>query len=327
MVKEFSIRELNAGRIFTALCRYYKQDEEFRDSINLNFNITNKLCSWCSSEINHRLTSIDFTIEEYSISITAVKYNDIHYCGSDSCKVEYKKYNTNSSYKIMLNHNLESEIAAKEWIRNNNKSPFYKENHKTLDEYAESQRRNQDKERWDLMTEKANYSRSLNGYIRRYGDVEGVDRFNLTCVAKGHSIDNFVKKYGEIEGLDRFNNLVKSKVAKNGSYFGVISYTEKGERLLSSYELTFYNYICTYGLLDYYDVGMYYGGRYGHRSDFYFGILNLHIEIAGMMHHEQYRNKMKLKQELYKETCLVVLPEHMEQIVIDISHRIRELEQ
>ena len=37
LIRDFSIRELNSGRIFTALCRYYKLDKEFRDNINVFF--------------------------------------------------------------------------------------------------------------------------------------------------------------------------------------------------------------------------------------------------------------------------------------------------
>lgn len=323
--REFSLRELRSGRITTALFRLYKLDKEFRDSINTRFNIINKLCNWCSNEYNYRLNKIDFSIEDDSITIHSVEYNDIHYCGSNSCKIEYKKCNNNSAYKIMLNHNLNSEECAKQWIRTNNKSPFYKENHKTLTEYSESQRRNQDKEKWFLMTEKANYSRSLKGYIKKYGEIEGKIKFDGTCKAKGHSIDNFIRKYGESDGLIKLSNLIKTKMTKNGSYFGVISYTEKGERLLSSYELNFYNYIRAYELLDYYEVGIYYGGKYAHKSDFYFPILDLHIEIAGMMNHESYREKMSLKQELYKQRCLIILPEDIEQTVMDLANTIREI--
>ena len=326
LIRDFSIRELNSGRIFTALCRYYKLDKEFRDNINVCFNIKNKFCNWCSEkEQNFRLNCIDFSIENNIINILSIKYYDIHYCGSDKCKEEYKKYNTNSAYKIMLNHNLPSEIEAKEWIRNNNKSPFYKENHKSIDEYSESQRRNQDKEKWNKMTEKANFSRSLSGYIKKYGEFEGRIKFNETCKAKGHSVENFVERFGEIEGINRFNNLIKTKISNNGSYFGVISYTDKGEKLLSSYELTFYNYIKTYDLINYYDVGIYYGGRYGHKSDFYFEILGLHEQIPGMMHQQSYREKMELKKELYKDKCLIILPENIEQTVIELSKKIREI--
>lgn len=327
LVRTFSLRELKSGRIFTALCRYYKFDKEFRDSINSQFGITNKLCNWCSGtkKENYRLNNIIFSVINTDITISSIEYSDIHYCGLNDCKEIYKTYNSNSAYKIMLNHNLGSEIEAKHWIRNNNKSPFYKENHESGDKYSESQRRNQDKEKWALMTEKANFSRSLSGYIKRYGEIEGRNRFNETCKSKGHSIENFVEKYGEIEGINRYNNLVKFKVASNGSYFGIISYTDKGERLLSSYELSFYHYIKVYNLLDYYDVGIYYGGKYGHKSDFYFEILDLHVEIAGMMHHQHYKEKMELKKKLYKDKCLIILPENIEQTVIELSKKIREI--
>lgn len=91
-----------------------------------------------------------------------------------------RSLNPNSAKFISLVMNI-TEDQAKVWIRNNNSSPFYKENFSSDKEYVLSQSRDL---RWHIekygeeigakkyneLIKKQNYSRSLAGYIEKYGD-------------------------------------------------------------------------------------------------------------------------------------------------------------
>jgi hypothetical protein len=112
-----------------------------------------------------------------------------------------RKMNPNSAKFISLVMNF-SEEEAKSWIRNNNSSPFYRENFSTQEEYFASQTRDLDwhkkkygedlgVKKFEDLIRKQNHSRSLSGYVDRYGPL-GALKYQKTQKRKDSmTLDSF----------------------------------------------------------------------------------------------------------------------------------------
>lgn len=299
----------------------YVSDSEFRETINEKYGFTNEKCNWCNNRLNLRAEFIENTLNNNVITVINVKKRNIFYCGHEECKALIKNYNPNSAYSVMKMHNLKSLDDALKYIKTHNKSPFYRENHETSAAYTEFQRRNDDVEKFAASNTKANFSRSLDGYIQRYGEELGNEIFEKTQKKKGITLENFIEKYG-VDGKALFEKHVETRTKRNGSYFGTILYTHKGERLESRNEFVFYTKLVDAGLADHYKTQCFYGGERGHHSDFYFEDLDLHVEIAGMMHHEKYKNKMAFKKEIYGDKCVIIETHEFDDKILEIKQKL-----
>ena len=56
--------------------------------------------------------------------------------------------------------------------------------------------------------------RDLNWYVNKYGDVDGLSRYNNSNRKKGRLLENYIKKYGNEDGLKKYINACKNW--KNG---------------------------------------------------------------------------------------------------------------
>ncbi len=145
-------------------------------------------CNVC--KIMHVPFHFDIEVHNSAIKITnVVAPKKYVYCygKSKECREmsRGRKMNPNSAKFISLVMEM-SEDDAKVWIRNNNKSSFYKENHASSDAYRESQ------------------SRSLEWFKKKYGDAIGLKKFEELIQKQNHSrsLDGYIEKYG-IAGGER----------------------------------------------------------------------------------------------------------------------------
>lgn len=153
----------------------------------LSFNV--QVCNIC--KVAHVPFHFDIETHGNTIKITnVVTPRQYAYCYGKSEKCQEmsrgRKMNPNSAKFISLVMGI-PEDDAKLWIRNNNKSSFYKENHASGDAYRESQ------------------SRNLDWFKKKYGDAIGLKKFEESIQKQNHgrSLSGYIEKYG-IAGGERY---------------------------------------------------------------------------------------------------------------------------
>jgi hypothetical protein len=127
------------------------------------------------------------------------------------------KMNSNSVEFISKTLLLSNEDALK-YIKSNNKSSFYKENWDNLDDYKKSQSRdsnyfrNKYGDNWEIEYDKykrsISYSNSLEGYINKYGEIEGERLFKFVSSKKDSMSFNYYLKKNN-------NDLIKAEYEYN----------------------------------------------------------------------------------------------------------------
>lgn len=179
------------------------------------------VCNVCASAfVPHRY---NLEVEGSCVRVVGVQITrQFQYCYGESlhCSEWAKgsgKRNPNSAEFIAAVRRCSLDEALS-WIKSNNSSPFYSENFASDDEYGKSQTRGlkffTDRfgevgglERYNLWIAKANHTRSLEGYIERYGLDEGtrrhleVQREKDSMSLKNLKLRNPDKSNSDIESL------------------------------------------------------------------------------------------------------------------------------
>lgn len=145
---------------------------------------------------------INYSINSDLIVIEGFKYKKEVYCYGDNKDCIGIKMNPNSFEFISLVKNISIE-EAKIFLKNNNKSPFYKENHEDIDSYKNFQ------------------SRSLSSYIDRYGKELGTNKYedHISKISISNTLDGYILKYGNDMGREMFESISKKKDSMSLSYF------------------------------------------------------------------------------------------------------------
>ena len=160
-----------SGEIKKALTRKKINIESFLHEVNATPRMK---CGFCNRETI--LFDISFEVarrekEEADIIVTGIKHiSDLKYCYIKGC--EGKKLNPNSIEFICKTRDISKEEAI-QYIHARNKSPFYRDNHKTEEDYQKYQNiflRLKDSHDLQNIIDKQNFSRSLQGYIERFGE-------------------------------------------------------------------------------------------------------------------------------------------------------------
>lgn len=206
--------------------------------------ITVPSCSFCDKH-NTRFFLICSNNENYwKIDDIDLSYGgttkSIFFCW-DNKNCPGKKLNGNSVEFVSRTQGI-SEEEARLAIHKRNKSPFYKENHSSMKEYALSQSKYSSNSKTDMK-----HILSDSGYQNRYGDqwLEIKQKHNSS---KAITIENMIKRYGEEEGTRRYREWIKStsvdlesfiikygKVQGSLKYMSMISKKEK-QSPISSYD-------------------------------------------------------------------------------------------
>jgi len=241
-----------------------------RNNINLDdfykeYNLNVEKCRICKSSY----PPIDFicTVENDTIKITDFKYKkDKIYCYKNNPNCPGIKMNSNSVEFVSKVLNI-SENDALIYIKSRNRSPFYRENWESEEEYKNYQRRDENYfkvkygENWELEYDKykknISYSNSLEGYINKYGEEEGKLLFEFISSKKDSmsfnyfmkknnndilkskyeyenriksvlvNLDSYINRYGEKDGLIKYEKSCKLNSLSTKKYFNSLSSDER----------------------------------------------------------------------------------------------------
>jgi len=176
----------------------------------------NKLekCNFCGN--NYARYSFSLNIDDKrNLCFNDMELYAGYMCENKECSRKRNLLNPNSDIKISKQFGLTLDEAKKYRIEHN-KSPFYF--HPGIDSKDEYNKRQ---------------SRSLEWYIKKYGDIEGrkrskihfdkishankkttltkkygEERANKIANDKKQTLENFIKRYGEIEGKERYTKWI-----------------------------------------------------------------------------------------------------------------------
>jgi hypothetical protein len=202
-------------------------------------NIDNEKCRIC--KVGNPPLDINFEIVDNFIKIKDFSFKKKVYCYGENCECDGIKMNSNSFEFLSKINNISIE-DAKILLKENNKSPFYKENHKSDNLYKKSQ------------------SRSIEYYIDKYGIELGNEKYNehVGKISIANSEEGYIYKYGEELGRKMFNDIsykkdsmsLNSFIKKNSGDYdkAIFEYEERKKYVNISVE----NFIKKYG----YDVAI-----------------------------------------------------------------------
>lgn len=225
-----------------------------------------KKCGFCGRTA--AVNTYDVIFSEGYIYIDNIVYlNDLQFCSvrPDSNKENCvgKALNNNSKEFVKIAYGFETIEEAHEYLLKRNKSPFYKHNHASEEDYKLYQKRDEkwfienDKD-WKAYRERQAYtntlpyfvelygeidgiakykeinsskdSSSLSANIKRYGEVEGLNKFLEKCEnCESKSVKYYIRKYGEVEGLKRYNYLrtIEGYIEKYGEFKGTLFFNRR----------------------------------------------------------------------------------------------------
>lgn len=275
-------------------------------------------CNFCGKPVE-RYTFQFRLVSDCEVELCGISYlDDLFYCKKQGCPG--KLLNPNSTEFVTTSRGLSKEKAL-EFIRSRNRSPFYRENYESDESYRAYQNiYDRLSHKKHEIVAKQNHTRSLQGYVERFGEVEGSKRWRLVQSQKAitvenltriygdqarsiveqwkldtrQNLENFIKRYGETEGPIRHLEYLR-KISKN---FGRKKILHDGYEFYSKMELDFYVKLHAAGFRWVLQHDVYYPGSLM-RSDFYFPLIDAHVEIAGSYFIEGYADKMRRKEELF----------------------------
>jgi predicted CopG family antitoxin len=202
-----------------------------------------KKCKICNRYINFNIIFDDHNDHLKVKDIQHLtRYSNYQYCYGYYKDCPGIKMNSNSAEFISKVRDISIDDAL-QYIKKNNKSPFYKENHNNLNEYKKSQSRDKNFfisrygkvegiKRWKNAQDKADYSRSLDGYIEKYGKIKGSMKWHEYQKSKDTmsrskfkteeeyknrikevlpTYDNFIRRYGKIKGEIKWDEYSKNR--------------------------------------------------------------------------------------------------------------------
>ena len=136
------------------------------------------------------------------IKIKGFSYKKLIYCYGENEHCQGIKMNPNSFEFISLVNKVSLE-EAKILLKNNNGSPFYKENHNSENSYKEFQ------------------SRSVDNYIKKYGEELGRQKYleHISKISLSNSREGYIQKYGEDLGIKLFQEVSNKKDSMSLDFF------------------------------------------------------------------------------------------------------------
>ena len=161
-----------------------------------------KKCGICNDELGRY--KVDFSILDGLFKINDVLYeNDKVYCYSKNRECGGRKMNPNSIEFISKTMGL-SELDARNYIHNNNKSPFYSINHKSGTDYIKWQTRDEaffdSSEKYENWKTKLRYGHTLESYIEKHGIRKGTKIYTDVQKSKEScSLKFYMNKYDDEE--------------------------------------------------------------------------------------------------------------------------------
>lgn len=198
-ILEFKTIDINKTESAFKVSLRRKLGISINDYLNyLGFSI--EKCRIC--KIGHPPVGIKYVIKNDFIRIKSFSYKRKIYCYEDNPNCRGIQINPNSFEFVSLINNINIE-EAKKVLKENNKSPFYRENHVSDFLYKKSQ------------------SRSLQQYVEKYGKDDGESRYqkHINRISFENSIDGYIKKYGQVKGEEIFRNISSKKDSMSLKFF------------------------------------------------------------------------------------------------------------
>ena len=171
------VKRIHKISLYNYVEKYYK---------NLTPDIIIEKCGFCNNDAiqNHIIDHIKL---QYSKN-----YNDGYFCNTDGCK-----------QKISLNI-LKCDYNKKSFEHIGSEAIFLSGKYKISLEDAK-------KMKSPFRMIKEEYKTNLTGYILRYGEEEGLKKYNERCqkISKSNSKIWYIDKFGQIEGEIRWNSYIQ----------------------------------------------------------------------------------------------------------------------
>lgn len=205
-----------------------------------NFKDVRK-CNFCGRTA--AIKNYDIIMKDGYMYIDNLEYNtELYFCSSrtdvkkDDCKG--KRLNNNSKEFVKFAYNLKTIEEAHEYLLKRNKSQFYKHNHASEEDYTKYQTRNKEwydsnNKDWNEYCKRQAYTNTVDYFIEKYGEQEGVEFYNnLNKQKDSSSLKHHIEKYGEELGKEKFedkctrceSNSIKYFVRKYGEQEGTVKY-------------------------------------------------------------------------------------------------------
>lgn len=195
--KIISIESLNKALSINIRRKHKMSLSEFLDKNGFNV----EKCRFCKKEYPTIKALFETTDNENEYKVIGFNYNKKIYCYGLNKKCDGIKYNPNSVIFISTTLGISKEAALK-YIKDNNKSSFYVENHTSQEDYKKSQ------------------SRDINYFKEKYGE-KYEDEYIKYCnkISESNSLKSYIDKHGRDEGIKIWKNIQKSKDNSSFKYF------------------------------------------------------------------------------------------------------------
>jgi len=229
-------------------------NKNYIEVLNDNNIITPK-CNFCNSDID---IEIEYTINENIINIYGVTFKN-YYCYGKNESCSGRLFNPNSVDFVSKAYKLDRESALKK-IKSRNKSPFYKENHKTIEEYSNYQKRNLDFfmnkfgddgfNKYEIYLEKLKFGTSFDGFCKKNQNVD-IDLLKNEWKIIQNKKDNSSLEYfisicdNESDAIELFKEKIKKTKNDLNSYiskYGIDEGTKKYNNKIEKYKNSMIEY-------------------------------------------------------------------------------------
>jgi len=261
----------------------------------LGFNIHR--CGFCGEFAK---IDIEIKFENYKkrkeIIITKVTYPNNYYCKGQNENCDGKNYNPNSIVFVSKTRNIDNDNALI-LIHERNKSPFYSENYKNIDDYKnyQSLENRLTKEKYLIFIKNLKNSKTIEYYIDKFGKDNGELIWkNINNKKNSMSFDYFLKKnnFDYEKSIIEYKNRIRS-ICPNIKNFGNYSPASFNffKKLLTKIKITNYLFGKNELILEYFDEN-------NKKRKFYYDFVdldnNIIIEYNGLIWHP---NKEKMSNE------------------------------
>lgn len=239
------ITGLYAGNIF----QYIEKECETSELIR---------CGFCGSI---RIFAFDYIINNNKLYIDNISYSkEINICSRKDNEItktcRSKKLNPNSIEFVKIAYNFITDEEANSFILKRNKSPFYRTNYETDEEYHNAQRRDKNfygsEKKYNDVLKKIGESNKKENLIIKYGKLKAEEIckskdssskehfkekygenweyfFEIKSSKTNGSIKRFIETYGEIIGEIKYNQFVEKARKNSINFFNSLTPDERSK--------------------------------------------------------------------------------------------------
>lgn len=229
------------------------------DHIDKNYNGNDLIrCGFCGSL--RKFDYFDYDIINGELYIVNYRYNKkINICSrsdnhiTKNCKS--KLLNPNSIEFVRTAYGFETNEEANEFILKRNKSPFYRTNYNSDEEYRKAQKRDLEfygEAKYNEVRKKISYASKKSILIEKYGKekaeeickrkdssskehfknkygVNWEEYYNKKIEKTRASLENYIKRYGKELGTIKYNEYIEKKVKRRYEFLSKLTKEEKSK--------------------------------------------------------------------------------------------------